>query len=128
MLASINAVYGARAISRVILKMGLANPIMIANNVLLASRCHGFSASVIGPPNVRKSCHIVMRNNNAHAVYCMIEKAIVINGKYSSIAVISVPRALRKIPDMASMSDVMMLAVQFTMPSKIQSKIVITSR
>ena len=44
-------------------------------------------------------------------------------GKYSSIAVISVPSASRNRPEMASMIWVMMLATQFAAPSKIQSNI-----
>lgn len=35
----------------------------------------------------------------------------------------SVPRAFKKMPETASMSSVMMLAIQLAIPSKIQSKI-----
>jgi hypothetical protein len=68
-----------------------------------------------------------MRNSNAHAVYCITVNAIVTNGKYSSIAVISVPRASRKIDEIASIMLVTTLASQFAMPSNIQSKMVTTS-
>jgi hypothetical protein len=58
----------------------------------------------------------------------MIVKAFVTKGKYSSIADISVPSALKKIPDMASITLVATLAIQFAIPSKIQSRIVIIPR
>lgn len=69
MLASIRAVYGARAISSTNKKMGFAYPIRIAKMELRAIRCQGFSASVIGPPNTRNSCHTVIMNINAQAKY-----------------------------------------------------------
>ena len=69
-----------------------------------------------------------MINNSAHAVYCIMVKAMVTKGKYSSIAVMSVPSALRKMPETASMMLVTMLAIQLAMPSKIQSNIVLTPK
>ena len=59
----------------------------------------------------------------AHEQYCMTEKAFVTNGKYSSIAVMSVPRAFRNSPDTVSRSSAATLATHLTMPSKIQSSI-----
>jgi hypothetical protein len=53
--------------------------------------------------------------------------ATVTNGKYSSIASISVPRASRNTPEIASIIDVIRLAIQLTMPSNIQSRIMLTS-
>ena len=88
---------------------------------LRAKRIKGFSASVIGPPNTRNSCHTNMRKRIAHAVYCMALKALVTKGKYSSIAVISVPSAFKNSPDTASISFVAALLIQVTIPSKIQS-------
>ena len=49
-----------------------------------------------------------------------MENASVTNGKYCSIAVISVPKAFKKMPETASMMLVTMDATQFTMLSKIQ--------
>ena len=43
------------------------------------------------------------------------------------MTIMSVPRALRNRPDTASMSEVITLLIQVTMPSKIQSSKVITS-
>ena len=126
MLASISAVYGARAISNAIIKIGLAYAMRIAKSALLITKCHGFSASVIGPPNALNSCQTVIRNRMHQAAYCIISKALVTKGKYCSIANISVPSAFKNIPDTASIIDVMMLAIQFTIPSKIQSRIRIT--
>lgn len=128
MLESINAVYGARTISNTIENIGWAYPMRNANKMLRANKCHGFSASVIGPPNTRNNCQMVIRNRMHHAVYCMMVKAFVINGKYSSIATMSVPRAFKKIPDIVSIIDVTMLAIQLTIPSKIQSRIILTSK
>ena len=48
-------------------------------------------------------------------------------GKYSSMAVMSVPRASRNKPDTASRIIDAILATQLTIPSKIQSKMGITS-
>ena len=90
---SMSAVYGAVAIFNVNRKIGFAYPIRKANNALLPSSTHGFSASVTGPPNTRNNCQTVIRNSSAHAVYCITVKALDTNGKYSSIAVISVPSA-----------------------------------
>ena len=50
--------------------------------------------------------------------------AFVTNGKYSSIAVISVPSALRKRPDTASITCETILLTQVTIPSNIQSSII----
>ncbi|MCL2776245.1 MAG: hypothetical protein FWD71_23330 [Oscillospiraceae bacterium] len=68
-----------------------------------------------------------MRNNRHHAVYCIISKVLETNGKYSSIVVISVPRAFRSMPETASITAVTILAIHVTIPSKIQSRIIITS-
>ena len=89
---------------------------------LRTSSCHGFSASVTGPPNTRNSCQTVMRNSSAHAEYWKMENASVTKGKYCSMAVISVPKASKKIPETASMMLVTMDATQFTMLSKIQPR------
>ena len=121
--ASIRAVYGARAMSSANSNIGLANPIIKAKIELLTKRCHGFSASVIGPPKALNSCHTVIRKSNAHAVYCMIENAIVMNGKYSSIVDMLVPSALMNMPETASIICVIIEAIQLAIPSKIQSKI-----
>lgn len=51
-----------------------------------------------------------------------MENASVTNGKYCSIAVISVPKAFKKMPETASMMLVTMDATQFTILSKIQLK------
>ena len=110
--------------SSVIMKIGFAYPMSSAKMALRATSCQGFSASVIGPPNTRNSCQTVIKNSTAHAVYCMMSKAAVMKGKYSSIAVMSAPRAPRKMPDTASMICEAMLDIQVTMPSKIQSKII----
>ena len=118
---SIRAVYGALAISSVSMNMGFAYPMSSANKALLAISDHGFSASVIGPPYTRNNCQTVMRNSNAHAVYCITSKAFPTNGKYSSMAVISVPSALRNKPETASISVVTVLLIHVIMPSKIQS-------
>ncbi len=125
MLTSISAVYGALAMSSANMKIGFAYPISSAKIAPRTTNCHGFSASVIGPPNARNSCHTTMRKRTAQAVYCMTSKALVIKGKYSSIVTISVPNALRKRPETASIICDAMLETQVTIPSKIQSKIVI---
>ena len=91
------------------------------------TRCQGFSASVIGPPNARKICHMTIRYKIAQDVYWRVPYAFVIKGKYSSIAVMSVPRASRNRPDTASRIVDAILAIQLTIPSKIQSKMGITS-
>jgi hypothetical protein len=72
MLASIRAVYGARAMFKAIVKIGLAAPIRKANIAERTSRCQGFSASVIGPPNALNNCQTIIMNSSAQAVYCMI--------------------------------------------------------
>ena len=53
---SMSAVYGAVAIFSVNRKIGLAYPIRKANNALLPSSTHGFSASLTGPPNTQNNC------------------------------------------------------------------------
>ena len=124
--ASINAVYGARAMSKAIENIDFENPIIMAKMQLRTKSCHGFSDSVIGPPNARNNCQIVIRNKTAHAVYCKIVNALVINGKYCSIAVMSVPSAFKKIPDVESIKLETTLASQSATPSKIQSNILPT--
>ena len=101
--------------------IGFAYPINNANKELLASNDKGFSASVMGPPNTRNNCHTVIKNNNAHAIYCMTVKAFETNGKYSSIAVMFVPSAFKNRPDTASISWETILLIHVTIPSKIQS-------
>ncbi len=103
-LNSINEVYGARAMIRHALKMGLAYPTRKAKIAPLIKRCHGFSASVMGPPKDLKSCQTTIRISMAYAVTCMTLYAFVTNGKYSSMAVISVPNASRNRPDTASIN------------------------
>ena len=76
---------------------------------------------MIGPPKERKSCHTVIRNRIDQAVYWRMLKAFVTKGKYSSMATMSVPKALRNRPDTASISWVTTLLIQVTIPSKIQS-------
>ena len=58
-------------------------------------------------------------------MYCITSKALVMKGKYSSMVTMSVPNALRKRPETASMICEAILEIQVTIPSKIQSKIVI---
>ena len=116
----ISTVYGAFAISNTYKNIGFANPINNANNALRISKLQGFSASVMGPPNERNNCQIVIKNNIVQAIYCITENAVLTNGKYSSIASISVPSAFRNIPDTASISFVVVSLTQSTMPSKIQ--------
>ena len=53
--------------------------------------------------------------------------AFVTKGKYSSMAVMSVPKASRNRPDTASISDEMIPDTQPIIPSKIQSNMGITS-
>ena len=106
-----------------IVKIGFAYSTNRANKALRATNCHGFSASVIGPPKVRNNCQTITRNKMAHAMYCITSKALDINGKYSSIAVISVPRALRNKPDTASINDEAIPEIHVMIPSNIQSKI-----
>ena len=125
MLTSISAVYGALAMSSASMKIGFAYPINSAKIAPRTTNCHGFSASVIGPPKARNSCQTTMRKRTAQAVYCMTSKALVIKGKYSSIVTMSVPNALRKRPETASMICDAILETQVAIPSKIQSKIVI---
>ncbi len=84
--------------------MGFAKPIKMPNRLLLMSKVHGFSASAIGPAKERNNCQTVMINKSVHAVYCITVKALPTNGKYSSIASISVPSALRNSPETASIS------------------------
>ena len=55
----------------------------------------------------------------------MTSKALVMKGKYSSMVTMSVPNALRKRPETASMICEAMLEIHVTIPSKIQSKIVV---
>ena len=74
-----------------------------------------------GPPNTRKSCQIVIRKSMAQAVYWKMLNALLTKGKYSSIAVMSVPRASRKSADTASMRLETVLLTHSTIPSKIQS-------
>ena len=81
----------------------------------------------MGPPNARNNCHTTIRIRIAQAVTCMMSYALVTKGKYSSMAVISVPSASRKSPDTASKSCETILAIQPTIPSKIQSRMGITS-
>ena len=57
--------------------------------------------------------------------YCMMSKALVMKGKYSSMVTMSVPNALRKRPETASMICEAILEIHVTIPSKIQSKIVV---
>ena len=109
--------------SKAMVKMGRAAPTSRANRALRSRSCQGFSASVMGPPNTRNSCHTVMRKRTAQAMYCITSKALVTKGKYPSMADISVPRAWRKMPDTASIRSAAMLDTQVTMPSKIQSSI-----
>ena len=66
----------------------------------------------MGPPKTRNSCHAVIRNRIAHAVYCMMLNALVTNGKYSSITVISVPKVSRNIPEIESITCATMLLIQ----------------
>lgn len=109
--------------SRAMVKMGRAAPTSKANRALLSRSCQGFSASVMGPPNTRNSCHTVMRNRTAQAMYCITSKALVTKGKYPSMASMSVPRASRNTRDTASISSEAILDTQVTIPSKIQSSI-----
>ncbi|CDD29490.1 unknown [Firmicutes bacterium CAG:94] len=109
--------------SRAMVKMGREAPTSRANKALRSRSCQGFSASVMGPPNTRNSCHTVMRNRTAQAMYCITSKALVTKGKYPSMAPMSVPRASRNTRDTASISSEAMLETQVTMPSKIQSSI-----
>ena len=125
MLTSISAVYGALAMSSASMKIGFAYPISSAKIAPRTTNCHGFSASVMGPPNARNSCQTTMRKRTAQAVYCMTSKALVMKGKYSSMVTMSVPNALRKRPETASMICEAMLEIHVTIPSKIQSKIVV---
>ena len=125
MLTSISAVYGALAMSSASMKIGFAYPISSAKIAPRTTNCHGFSASVMGPPNARNSCQTTMRKRTAQAVYCMMSKALVMKGKYSSMVTMSVPNALRKRPETASMICEAILEIHVTIPSKIQSKIVV---
>ena len=61
--------------------IGFANQIRTAKIALLANNVQGFSASAIGPPNDLKSCHTVIRNNIAQAIYCITVNATPTNGK-----------------------------------------------
>ena len=122
-VTSISAVYGALASCNTNKKIGFAKPINSANKALLAISVSGFSASVIGPPKARKSCQTVMRNRSVQAKYCKMEKAFPTNGKYSSIAVMSVPSASKNKPETASMRLVTIPLTQSTIPSKIQFSI-----
>ena len=120
---SIRAVYGAVAMSRHIENIGFEYPISNANNALLPINVHGFSASVTGPPNIRNNCQTVMRKSSAQAVYCITVKALLTKGKYSSMAVMSVPSACRNIPETASIRSVTTELTHVIIPSNIQSSI-----
>ena len=103
----------------------LNNAMMVsnANNALLPISVHGFSASVTGPPNIRNNCQTVMRKRIAQAVYCITVKALLTKGKYSSMAVMSVPSACRNIPETASIRSVTTELTHVIIPSNIQSSI-----
>ena len=81
LLRSINAVYGALAISNTYRNIGFANQIKTANKQLRRINDQGFSASVIGPPSERNNCQTVIRNNIVQAMYCITVKAFATNGK-----------------------------------------------
>ena len=111
--------------SNAAINIGLAYPISRAKIELRAIRCSGCYASVMGTTNVLNSCQTVIRKINDHAIYFITQYATVMKGKYSSITVISAPKAFRNSPDTASISEEAMLEIQVMIPSKIQSKIVV---